>query len=258
MPSHASIFDSARQKIARAKQHAVELNSLEQTFLGSQCSGVIIEVDRATGDKIQKLKFTGPVPLEGSSIVSDAANNLRDALDHACYATAIASGKNDPRYAVFPFAGSSADLDNAIRGRSKDLPQEILALLRTFNPYKGGNHVLSVLNSLANANKHGMLRPMATSTGTVSMHIGKVSGGHFGIPGNAFRWDGEKNEIVVARYGRSTQVNHNFQIQVFLAFDEATLEWGDPAVVILDGFSAEVQRIVGAIEIEAARIGLIS
>jgi len=252
------IFDSGRQKIARAKRHAVELDAFEQEFLRNECSGVVVEVDPATGDKIQKLKFTGPIPLEASSIVSDAANNLRDALDHACNAVAVASGKSDPRYAVFPFAGSSADLENAIRGRSKDLPDEILSLIRTFKPYKGGNEILVALNSVANANKHGMLRPMARSTGVVNMQIERVSGGHFGIPPGAFRWDSDKNEIIIARYGRDVKVDYNFQVQVFVAFDEATLKYGDPAVVILGGFAAEVTRIIDAIEAESKRIGFIA
>lgn len=215
------IFDSAWEKIARAKRHTVEVDSMEQEFLGSKCSGVVIEIDPATGDKIQKLKFVDPVPLALSSTVSDAVNNLRDALDHACYATAITAGKIGTKCAVFPFAGSSTDLENSIRGRSNDLPNEILSLLRTFKPYKGGNEILVSLNSVANANKHGMLRPMARSAGTVSMHIGRVRGGHFGIPGNAFRWDGDKNEIIVARYGGDAEVDYQFQIQVFIAFNES-------------------------------------
>jgi len=250
------IFDSARHKIARAKRHTEELDSLEQNFLRDKCGRVIVEVDPATGDKIQKLKFSEPVPLECSSVVSDAANNLRDALDHACNAIAVAAGKIDPRYAVFPFAGTADDLENAIRGRSKDLPDEILALLRTFKPYKGGNEILVALNAVANANKHGLLRPMARASGAVNMHVGKVSGGHFGIPSDAFAWNSAENEIIIARYGRHAQVNYNFQVQVFIAFNEATLIYGDPAVVILDGFRAEVSRTVDALEAEARRIGV--
>ena len=46
------IFDSARQKIARAQRYAVELNSMEQSFLKEKCSGVITEIDSTSGDKI--------------------------------------------------------------------------------------------------------------------------------------------------------------------------------------------------------------
>ena len=79
--------------MSRAKQHAGEFNSLEQNFLQHECSGIVTEVDPVSESNIIKIKFFKAVPLEIASVVSDAANNLRDSLDHMGYATAQSSKK---------------------------------------------------------------------------------------------------------------------------------------------------------------------
>ncbi len=68
-------------------------NSLEQDYLRQASSGIVKENDAATGEQVVKIKFSKPVPIEIASVVSDAANNLRDSLDHAGYATAQAAKK---------------------------------------------------------------------------------------------------------------------------------------------------------------------
>ena len=92
---------------------------MEQGFLKRACSGPITEVEPASGSKVVKVKFFNAVPLEIASVVSDAANNLRDSLDHIAYATAQAAiSGSHPRHAAFPFAGSTEQLENSIKGRS--------------------------------------------------------------------------------------------------------------------------------------------
>src|SRR5260221_9758438 len=124
------IFDSAREKIARAQRHLFEFDSLEQAYLRNKSSGIIMEDDPATGLQAIKIKFSEPIPLQCAGIVSDSANNFRDALDHMLYAVAVASGKVQPRHTNFPFARDPADLEKVIHGRTKDLPDSILSLLR--------------------------------------------------------------------------------------------------------------------------------
>jgi hypothetical protein len=216
----SSIFDSARQKIQRAKQHAVEFSSMEQNYLKQACSGIVTEVETNGGEQVVKLKFSKPVPIEIPSVVSDAANNLRDSLDHIGYAAAQAAKKgSNPKHTTFPFAASAAQLENSINGRAKDIPADILTLFRNLRPYKGGDEQLYALNTIANANKHQMLRPMAVSTGTFNLSLGKVSGGMVGIP--QFAWRPDKNEIILFRCGKETAVDiSSISVQVFLVFDE--------------------------------------
>jgi hypothetical protein len=81
--------------------------------------------------------------------------------------------------AYFPFA-KDAGLENAIKGRSKDVPQEIYPLLRSFEPYQGGNEILGGLNMRCNADKHKMLTPVGT--GIVRPGTSIRGRGFFSIP----------------------------------------------------------------------------
>src|SRR5271168_1049773 len=111
----ADPFESSRLKIARAKRHISELDASEQRFLKGKCKGLVVEVDPATGNKLHKVKFSNSVPLECDGIVSDAANNLRDALDHAGASLAVIIGKAGSKYAAFPFSGSAEQFEKCAR-----------------------------------------------------------------------------------------------------------------------------------------------
>jgi hypothetical protein len=111
----SSIFNSARQKIARAKKHAVEFDSLEKDYVRKECSGFVTETDPDNGSKVVKIRFLSPVPFDIAGVVSDAANNLRDALDHAGYATAeVFKRGSKPKHTGFPFAASAEQLEKSI------------------------------------------------------------------------------------------------------------------------------------------------
>ena len=84
---------------------------MEQNYLKQACSGIVTEVETNSGEQVVKLKFSKPVPIEIASVVSDAANNLRDSLDHMGHATAQAAKKgSNPKHTTFPFAASAAQI----------------------------------------------------------------------------------------------------------------------------------------------------
>ena len=254
--STSAIFDSARQKLIRAKQHTVELESMEKSFFETESSGVIRETEPATGDQFVKIRFRHTIPLEMSSVVSDIANNLRDALDHIGYATAIAGGKSDTKCANFPFGKTSEDLEHSIRRRSKDIPNDILALFRAFKPYKGGNDLLYALNSIANTKKHRVLSPMAVSTGGIYFKSARVSGGSLTMP-FGFGWNSGKNEIELMRCGKNAKLDYSMEVTVVIAFDKSILGAEYPAGPMFDEITSEVEMILTSVEAECRRIGLI-
>jgi hypothetical protein len=236
----------------------MEFNSMEQDYLKKACSGIITEAEATSGEKAVKLRFSKSLPLEIASVVSDAANNLRDSLDHMGYATAQAATKgSNPKHTSFPFASSAAQLEQSVKGRANDVPPDILTLFRNLKPYKGGDDELYALNTIANANKHQLLRPMALSTGSFSMSLGKVSGGAMGI--TQFTWNPDKNEIVLLRMSKDTVVDtSSIEVQLFLVFDEAALAAGDPVGRVLDVLIPKVETILASVESEARRVGLIT
>lgn len=118
-------FDSARRKVARAKEHIATLEGEVAAFFAGKPYSRVAEPDpKQPHLEVHKLRFTGDLPDQFATMTSDGPHNLRDALDNAGYALAVASGKTSPLNAAFPFAGSSADFKNSL-GRCKDIPEAL-------------------------------------------------------------------------------------------------------------------------------------
>ena len=132
---------SSYRKLARAKKHIADLDGEVMAFLDGNPYAEVCEPDPQRPDySVRKVRLVRSLPLSLAEIVGDAANNLRSALDHAGYEIAVASGRVHPLHASFPFARSAAEFDKTARGLCKDVPDEIFALFRGLEPYKGGNN----------------------------------------------------------------------------------------------------------------------
>jgi hypothetical protein len=250
----SDLFKSSRRKIARAKEHILDLERQIRVFAGENPYKQIVEEDpQRPGYLLHKIKLTKSLAPSFSDLVGDAVSNMRAALDHACYALA-ASHKTKPINAYFPFARDAAGLESAIKGRSKDVPQEIHPLLRSFEPYKGGNEILWGLNMMCNADKHKMLTPVAT--GIVRPGTSIKGRGFFSIPAPPV-WDRTKQEIVILTLGPGAQFDYKFNFVLYIAFDEIELVAGEPVRSILGQTMVEVERVVDAIDAESMRLGLI-
>ena len=131
-------FEAAHRKVARAKEHISNLKG--ETFAFFQAHPYIRVTETDPEDprrEIHKLQFTKGLPDLFYALTSDALHNLRDSLDNAGFALAMAAGNTHPLHAAFPFGGSAAEFENSL-GRSKDIPKEFHSLFRSYGPYKGG------------------------------------------------------------------------------------------------------------------------
>ena len=206
---------------------------------------------------IFKFKITKQLPLGTRDLVWETIENLRSALDQAAYACAVAGGAINPKNAYFPIADTEADLESGVigRGRCKHVPADILALFRTFKPYKEGNVPVWVLNKLCNSSKHRVIIPAGgmaeNSLGVESLHFPKGPGAIFSP-----RWDSEKSEMKVFTAPIGSAVKYDLRFSVYIAFGEVDAVSGQPVIPVLRGITGEVGRILTAIEGEAKRIGL--
>jgi hypothetical protein len=101
-----------------------------------------------------------------------------------------------------------------------------------------------------------MLRPMAVSTGPFSLSLDKVSGGIVGIP--QFVWNPDRNEIILLRSSKEAVVDlSDIKVQIYLVFDEATLDAGDPVGRVIDVLIPKIENILNSVEAEARSLGLI-
>jgi hypothetical protein len=258
------VFQSPSLTLVRAQHHIRDLETQIHLFTREKPWAYFVDQDTEPGREAHKIRFTKPLPEILPCIVFDAANNLRAVLDQAGYAAALAGGKiipGKPRARTnFPFADTLSNLDNHIdsRGACDDLPTEITAIFREFNPYKGGNDPLWALNQLCNTKKHCSLVPIQIGGGEVFL-TGRLSGpgwfseitgpGHLG-------WNPEKNEItlmITSQTGAKADITANIYPTVAIGGIE-TLS-GKPAVTVLDGMADIVERVLLATEAECRRLG---
>jgi hypothetical protein len=162
-------FDSPKRRLARGKDHARKLEKRVATFLKNIPYEKIIEKD-ADGFELHKLRMVKPVPDICTHYAAEALEALRSALDQTGYTAAVLAGTDKPKMAKFPFGDTAADVENDIRRGCTDLPPDIVAIFRSFQPYKTGNgSALWTLNKLRNAT-HTALVPIGAGSGGMKIH----------------------------------------------------------------------------------------
>jgi hypothetical protein len=249
------LFSGARLKLDRAKHHIEELSLGIWRFQSEHPKEVVIDKDPEPGYKIHKLRLVRPAPLaEFSLLIGDALNNMRSALDHATFACALANGHPKPVFKTcdFPFGKDAPTFNNAVNGRTS-LPQGILALLRSFKAYKDGNHLLWALNTMCNLDKHALITPVVIGWQSVEFYW-RSSGGRTEPPRNPL-WDSAKAEIELFR--TKDELEYDFHIALEIALYAPESQVPHRADALLNGFYSCVERILLAVEAEAARLGLV-
>lgn len=250
-------FESSRRKIARAKNHLAEVKREIVGFLERcRCEPFAEPHPDKPNHFVCKMHLTEKLPEGISEAVGDCVNNLREALDHAMYALAVAAGCPKPRNAYFPFSGSSDDFERNLKGRCADVPKEIYPLLRSFEPYKGGSEALYALNSVCIANKHKLVYAMGGATLSAGLKVSST-GGFVSMPYPAPLWNTDKNEMELATIGPGATLDGHFDFAKYVAFGEIEGVERREAIAVLGHFVDMVETIIGEIEAEARRIGVI-
>jgi hypothetical protein len=248
-------FHSPRSLISHARDEIKDAEARINAFFAATPIARVVEIDTQTGQRIFKARLTEELPDKITVVVKDAAGNLRDALDHAVYAsTAVLVGGN-PSKTGFPFAQDANGVLGELNGkRLCGNAPEIRPLLAAFNPYPGGNDLLSGLNSIRNPNTHRILVPVgvgAAHIGNITIRNGVISGGTqigHGV------WDAAKNEFEYMRLGPTSHFESQVQIAFNVSFKGIEKLEGQPIIPTLSAIAGEVERVVSAIEAETGRI----
>lgn len=247
------LFSNPKRRVARAKEHIDDLESGIKEFLRSQPYGRRVDVDPETGNKAHKVALTEPLPDRLLVQAMEVAEGLRAALDKAGFAAAHASGNTRLKSTYFPIADTAGNLDNVIRGRCKDLPQEVVALFRSFKAHKAGNPLLWGLNQLANGSKHRILIPVGVAVGNAFMETYCCAGltVEMGFPP---RWDSENDEMVLCVVGPDAEPHYNMSLQMFVQIKQVDGLPRAPASTVFRAMASEVERVVVAAEAETIRL----
>jgi hypothetical protein len=168
----------ARVKLTRAAKHIEEAKIEYERFASSEPVEINVTLIEETDDewKFNVEKLDLDTPYLTTAIVGDAIHNIRSALDvMACEFVREMGGCDKGVH--FPFAKDEGGLDEQIKHKKFDRagPQAV-ALLKTFEPYGGGNAALRGLHDADNEDKHSRLASTEYAIVLANLRMTEVNG----------------------------------------------------------------------------------
>lgn len=171
------LLTPARLKIERAKHHINDLDVEIKTFLARNPFVLMTRVEKKPARKIAFIKNKIPIPPAISLITGDAVHNLKSALDMLAWAMVGDKAKN-PTRVLFPFADTREGLVGSIGNREMHLAgEDVVAVVKKFEPHGGGNELLYGIQILDTADKHHFIIPV----GQVPEFSSKMFGDLLGV-----------------------------------------------------------------------------
>ncbi len=248
-------FQSPKRRIARAKEHAQTLKRLLQEFSDSKPYGRVIE-STPNGFEEHKIKILKKIPDAITDLTYEAIEALRSSLDQAIFVVATEAKLGRPDKVHFPIADDSVDFENSLKSWLKEFPSEFLDLMRRFKPYKEGNKLIWALNRARRESVHRLLVPVVTAASQLRINYVNISSP---LPLDLLgpKWDAKKEEMVLIRTGKGSDVSYDIEIDLFVAFGQVEGLAGEPVTGALDAIVLDVESIVSAIEVEARKTGIV-
>ena len=159
-----SRFSNPRIKIRRAKKLIGDLQDEVCAFLASSPVKVTASIEVVDGSPTISGQFSANgVPESIIATLGDIIHNLRTSLDLTASEMARLSDKSD-KNVYFPFAKNSQDFDAAIKSKNFDRTgDKAVALIKSLQPWIGGNFLLRAIHDLDIQDKHQSIIPVPLS-----------------------------------------------------------------------------------------------
>jgi len=251
-------FVSSFESVGWANDAIAEIHAEATAFFQSDIQAIITEVDLNTGEHVQKIRLTKPLPKAIRRKATEALNNARHAFDRATFAARNLTSGPSMKSIYYPWSKNPADLNHILKSRSID--QRLWDTFKAHEPYPrgdtyaGGNNVIRTLAAMAN-DKHTVgLTIGAQITKTIypaiighTMHSIKIMNP---------RWDSVKNEAELARWIGGVEVNGDYRFAFQVLFKDARLTEPVDVVRGLRAFTAKAQAVAESLQTRCAELSL--
>ncbi|WP_426179278.1 hypothetical protein [Rhizorhabdus sp. FW153] len=161
IPHSYELFSGARAKLARGNKHVQDFQEAEFSFWDRKPYIIVNQesTDGATYNRIVRIREL--IPAYFSLIIGDAIHNFRAALDLLAIDLVRANGGNT-KNVYFPFSKNKDDFDEICKRRNIHRSSvKTIDLIRSLEPYHGGNTLLRGLHDLDILDKHTLIIPVA-------------------------------------------------------------------------------------------------
>lgn len=228
-----------RLLIARARELAEELESIDLEYDQSDPYAVTIEPDAASGEFVHRLHVK-PYPIRAKVVAADAVNNLRSSLDHLIVRSRELAGGTGR--SGFPFGASRENFERAFR-QMRGVPLPISEYIFELNPFSEGNERLYGITTLSGGNKHA--RVALVEQVIMAVSIERIDGSRESVP---LRHDG-RFPVYEFEFQRTKSGARDYRIQIATGI---RLHGGPPSGATpanaVRHMSETVERIVNDVE----------
>jgi hypothetical protein len=158
-------FIAPKLKLQRARDHIDELGRETAAFLDRKPFRLVIEQppwwDLSWPIHAWTIRISEAIPLRFSAIIGDAIHNLRTALDLlAC--DLVRLNDRSIKGVYFPFAADADELRDQIKRKNLNrAAPDVVRLVASLKPYRGGNRALRHVHDLDIQDKHQAVIPVA-------------------------------------------------------------------------------------------------
>jgi hypothetical protein len=190
------------------------------------------------------LRVKNEVPCHLSVIIGDVIHNLRAALDLLASDLVLMVGGNT-KDVYFPFSNDADGFEEMIKKRHFDhAGEDIVGIVRSLKPYKGGNDLLRALHDLDITDKHKTLIPTVHYAGIKNFQMLNASGPLLTI--NDMHCGPIRDGMVLMSLppARNVSIGQSFQPSLKITLDEDPLTEGKDIVQMLDEFVSLVDGII--------------
>lgn len=258
VPNVEESFESCRLVLDGARTEIQHVNLLIEAFLADDPCRLVIEPKPKKAILCAEI-MKKPSP-EIRRAVYRSVNDLRNALDQAVFGASAALGASPLEKAAFPFRQSPVDLDRAFTGKNgmcRDVPPELHALIKSFEPYPrgngypGGDDTLRHLGAVSNPNKHSIaLRIQPTLRGPINIGVGAAPGSVRVIRPT---WNSAKTKLALIEFVSSTDFQYNINVGADIVFAETVVD-GESVTGFFKVQLPKVESIIAKLEAESRRI----
>lgn len=241
-------FFNSKLKIERAKRYIRELSNEIVDYLKTKPFRIVVEKDINSNNHLWTLRVRREVPCHLAVIVGDAIHNLRASLDLlASDLVSIASGNTNNVY--FPFGDSPEGFEDMVKKRHLDRAgADIVEVVRSFKPYKGGNELLRAIHDLDITDKHKTLIPSAHYAGIKNFQMSNASGPMLTI--NNLHCGPIRDGMVLMSLppAANVAVGQTFQPSLKITLDEGPPTAGIDILDALNQLTAVAESVLSAFE----------
>lgn len=240
-------FLPSEESIDWAEGATNELNASIDSFFKRDVAEIVVEIDRDTGDNVQKLKFKAAIPKDFRRKATEALNNARHSFDQSMFAARNILGKRSAKGINYPWAQDLTDLNRLLRARAVD--PRLWDTIRAHAPYHasgthaGGDNLIRTLATIAN-NKHTV--GLAVNGLIEQTRFPDITGGTMSLM--APRWDPRKNEADLLRWQGDIEIKGDYKFTFVMCLEDSRLSEPVDAIFALRGFTQKAKRVCQTIK----------